>query len=198
MTTPNGKTLHRKNISKPITDFNQEHSNRENGPRGPDGRFTKSPSKQRRAAIIDSESEPEAPPMEMESPRTPEHSDSVTIKPGSFGRGRQKITEENRSDPGSPLDTPKKRSEGSLGPLTLCTDQMTDAEIHQAIRDTSNTDQELLLKDENGKVPVNHNTNLEDNSELSDLALASNLSSSTEIEEEITTEETKICADQRD
>ena len=72
VTTPNGKIVHRKNISKPIADFNQEYNNRDNGPRGPDGRFTRSPSKQRRAVIIESESEPEAeaPPMETESPRT--------------------------------------------------------------------------------------------------------------------------------
>ena len=127
--------------------------------------------------------------METESPRTPEHSDSVTIRPGSFGRGRQNITKENHSEPGSPLDTPAKKPEGNLGPLTLCTNRMTDTEIHQAIRDTRNADQELLLKDENGKVPVNYNTNLEDNPELSDLELASNLSSSTEIEAEIITEE---------
>ena len=94
--------------------------------------------------------------METESRRMPEHSESVTIRPGSFGRGRPKTTIENRSDPGfPPLDTPAKKPEGSLGPLTLSTDQMTDAEIHQAIRDARNADQELLLRDENGKVPGN-------------------------------------------
>ena len=115
--------------------------------------------KQRRAAINDSESEPEASPMETESLRTPEHSDNATIRPGSFGRGRPKTTKESHPDPGSPLDTPAKKAEGSLGPLTLCTDQMTDAEFHQAIRNTRDADQELLLKDENGKVLINHNTN---------------------------------------
>ena len=39
-------------ISKPI-DFNQENTNRGIGPRGPDGRFVKSPSKHQRAMIID-------------------------------------------------------------------------------------------------------------------------------------------------
>ena len=58
VTTPNGKILHRKNSSK-LIDFNQEHSNRGNGPRGPDGQFTKSPLKQKRTAIIESESKPE-------------------------------------------------------------------------------------------------------------------------------------------
>ena len=34
VTTPNRKTLHRKMISKPITDFTQEQNNRGIGPRG--------------------------------------------------------------------------------------------------------------------------------------------------------------------
>ena len=38
VTTPNGRVIHRKLISKPIADFNQEH-NRGIGPRGPNGRF---------------------------------------------------------------------------------------------------------------------------------------------------------------
>ena len=45
VTTPNGNLLHRKKNIKPITDFVQKKSNRGNGPRGPDGQFTKSPSK---------------------------------------------------------------------------------------------------------------------------------------------------------
>ena len=80
VTTPNGNIIHRKNISKPITDFVQENSNRGNRPRGPDGRFTKLPSKPKRMAIVETESEPEAPPMETESPKTPELSDNATFK----------------------------------------------------------------------------------------------------------------------
>ena len=83
--TPNGRIIHRKNISKPI-DFKQEYSNRGTGPRGPDGRFTKSPLKQKRAVIIDSESESEAPQMETESPKTPEPTTNTTLKRSTFGR----------------------------------------------------------------------------------------------------------------
>ena len=39
VTTAENKTIHRKLISKPITPFEQETSNRGTGPRGPDGRF---------------------------------------------------------------------------------------------------------------------------------------------------------------
>ena len=97
--------------------------------------------------------------MDTESPRTPEHSDSVTLRKGSFGR--LKIIKEDRYNPGSPLDTPGKTPDGNLGPLTISSDRMTDTEIRQAIRDTKNTDQELLIRDENGKVHANSNTNLE-------------------------------------
>ena len=60
VTTPNGRVLHRKLISKPIETFKQENNNRGTGPRGSDGRFIRSPSKQRRAKVIDSEDDSEA------------------------------------------------------------------------------------------------------------------------------------------
>ena len=68
---------------------------------------------------------------------------------------------------------------------------MTEEEIHQAIQDARTAEQELFIRDENGKVPINPNTNLKNNLETSDLELASNLSSSTEIEADIITEEKK-------
>ena len=42
VTTADNKIIHRKNISKPVSEI-QEPNNRGTGPRGPDGRFTKSP-----------------------------------------------------------------------------------------------------------------------------------------------------------
>ena len=45
VTTPNGRILHRKMISQPISKVYQEQNNRGIGPRGPDGRFIRSPSK---------------------------------------------------------------------------------------------------------------------------------------------------------
>ena len=68
---------------------------------------------------------------------------------------------------------------------------MTETEIHQAIQDAKTAEQERFIRDENGKVPINCNTNLKDNLETSDLELASNLSSSTEIEADRKTEEEK-------
>ena len=40
VTTPNGRVIHRKLISKPIETFNQESNNRGSGPRGSDGRLS--------------------------------------------------------------------------------------------------------------------------------------------------------------
>ena len=64
---------------------------------------------------------------------------------------------------------------------------MTDTEVDRAIDYAKCAEQELLIRDENSKVFTDNNTNsntLEDNFENSDLHLASNLSSSTEIDTE--------------
>ena len=64
---------------------------------------------------------------------------------------------------------------------------MTDTEVDRAIDDAKCEDQELLIRDENGKVSTEINTNsntLEDNFENPDLDAASNLGSSTEIDTE--------------
>ena len=73
-------------IRKPI-DFKQENTNRGIGPRGPDGRFVKSPSKHQRAMIIDSDNESETPPLDIDSPKTPELPIDTTIKKSTLGRG---------------------------------------------------------------------------------------------------------------
>ena len=62
-----------------------------------------------------------------------------------------------------------------------------DTEVDCAVDDAKCADQKLLIREENGKVFTDNNTNsntLEDNFENSDLDLASNLSSSTEIDTE--------------
>ena len=90
VTTPNGRIPHRKMISKPISEFSQEQSNSGIGPRGPDGRFIRSPSKQKRSTMIESDSESETPSVDTESPKTPELPANTTVK-GTFGRGRPKL-----------------------------------------------------------------------------------------------------------
>ena len=63
---------------------------------------------------------------------------------------------------------------------------MTDTEVDRAITDAKHADQELLIRDENGKVFTDNNANQNtlDKFENSDLDLASNLSSSTQIDME--------------
>ena len=154
-------------ISKPISNFNQEQNNRGIGPRGPDGRFITSPSKHRRTTVIESDSESETPLMDTTSPKTPEPQPNTTIKTGTIGRGRPKLVRD-RTTSNSP------QAATTTGPLTIVTANMTDTEIDRAITDTKNADQELFLRDENGKVLINNNSNqnaLEDNFENSDLDL---------------------------
>ena len=64
---------------------------------------------------------------------------------------------------------------------------MTDTEVDRAIEDAKNADQEVFIRDENGKVFTANKPNpstFEDNLENSELDIPSNLSSSTEIETE--------------
>ena len=167
-------------ISKPISDFIQEQNNRGIGPRGPDGRFIRSPSKEKRTMVIESDSESETPLMNTESPKTPEPQANTTLKTGTVGRGRSKLVRDRTSSNSQQATT-------APGPLTIVTANMTDTEVDRAINDAKHADQELLIRDENGKVFTDNNTNpnnLEDNFENSDLDLASNLSSSTEIDRE--------------
>ena len=86
VTTPNGRILHRKMISKPISKVYQEQNNRKIGPCGPDSRFISSPSKPKRATVIESDSESETPLMDTESPKTPDPPMTTTTS-GFFGRG---------------------------------------------------------------------------------------------------------------
>ena len=106
VTTPNGRVIHRKLISNPIGTFNQETNNRGNGPRGLDGRFIRSPSKQRRAMVIDSEDDSEAPLMDLVNPKTPESPNTTVTKKGSLGRSRPKLTRD-RTNSNSPKPAQK-------------------------------------------------------------------------------------------
>ena len=172
--------IHRKLISKPIETFNQEANNRGTGPRGTDSRFIKSPSKQRRAMVIDSEDDLETPLMDLISPKTPESPNTTVTKRGSIGRGKPKLIRD-RTSTSSPQTSP------DMCPLTIITTNMTDTEVDRAIEDAKSAEQEIFIRDENGKVFTDnkpHPSTVEDNLENSDLDLASNLSSSTEIETE--------------
>ena len=188
VTTPNGRIIDRKLISKPIETCNQEINNRGTGPRGPDSRFMRSPSKQRRAMVIDFEDDSEAPLMDLVNPKTSESSNTTVTKRGSTGRGRPKLIRD-RTSPNSPqTSADNEPTQGnSMGPLTKVTTNMTDTKVDRAIEDAKSADQEVFVRDENRKVFTDdkpHPSTFEDNLENSELDLASNLSSSTEIETE--------------
>ena len=87
-TTPNGRVIHGKWIDKPVTDFIQNCNNtRGTGPRRPDVPFTRPPSKQKKVYIIESDNEPETPPPERSSPRTPDQMDDTAAKKRQSDRG---------------------------------------------------------------------------------------------------------------
>ena len=74
-----------------------------------------------------------------------------------------------------------------MAPLTITTANMTDTEVDRAIEDAKSADQDIFIRDENCKVFTDnkpHPSTFEDILENSDLELASNTSSSTEIETE--------------
>ena len=126
--------------------------------------------------VIDSEDDLETPLMDLISPKTPESPNTTVTKRGSIGRGRPKLIRD-RTSTNSPQTSPDNNTtQGSnMGPLTIITTNMTDTEVDGAIEDAKSAEQEIFIRDENGKVLRKEN---------SDLDLASNLSSSTEIETE--------------
>ena len=143
---------------------------------------------QRRAMVIDSEDDLETPLMDLISPKTPESPNTTVTKRGSIGRGRPKLIRD-RTSTSSPQTTPDNNTtQGSnMGPLTIITTNMTDTEVDRAIEDGESAEQEIFIRNENGKVFTDnkpHPSTVEDILENSDLDLASNLSSSTEIENE--------------
>ena len=127
--------------------------------------------------VIESNSESEMPLMDTESPKTPELPANTTIK-ATFGRGRPKLVRDRTNSNSSQITT-------TPGALTIVAKSMTDTEVDRAIEDAKQADKEILIRDENGKVFTDNNTNsftLKDNFENSDLELARNLSSCTEID----------------
>ena len=138
--------------------------------------------------VIESDRESEAPLMDIVNPKTPEIQDNTATKKSTFGRGRPKLIRD-RATPNSPQTSPDNNPTpgNSTGPLTITTTNMTDTEVDRAIEDAKSADQEVFIRDEYGKVFTDKKPNpntLEDNLENSELDLASNLSSSTEIETE--------------
>ena len=71
-----------------------------------------------------------------------------------------------------------------MGTLTKNTDQMSESDIDQTIKDSTQSRQGIRIKDNSGKVPFDNNKKIGNELVLSELELASNLSSSTEIEKD--------------
>ena len=101
--------------------------------------------------MIESGSESETPLMDTESPKTPDPPMTTTTS-GAFGRGRPKLVRDRKS-----TSSPQKTAHHTPGALTIVATNMTDTEVDRAIEDAKQADQELLIRDENGKVLTDSN-----------------------------------------
>ena len=124
--------------------------------------------------------------MDIASPKTPEALNNTAIKRSAFGRGRLKGIRD-RASLNSPQTSPDNNLTpgNNIGPLTIKATNRTDREVDGAIEDAKSVDQKVFIRDENSKVFTDNKTNqstFEDNLENSELDLASNLNSGTEIE----------------
>ena len=61
---------------------------------------------------------------------------------------------------------------------------MSESDIDHKIKDSTQSGQEIQIKDNSGKVPFDNNNKIENEPDSSELELASNLSSSTETEKD--------------
>ena len=167
MTTSDNKIIHPKFISKPNKTFEQEPTNRGTGPTGPDGRFA---SKQSKANTT-----PDKSQSEEDLDTSPEP--STTERASIFGRGRPRLTR-NRTASASSDNSLGRQNNPGTGTLTINTDQMSDSDIDQTIKDSIQSGQEIQIRDNSGKVTFYNNNKIENKLDLSELELASDLSSS--------------------
>ena len=143
--------------------------------------------------MIESDIEPETPPPETSSPTPLDQSDNATVKRARGPRQTLKLIRDRQNS--SPHQSSPEGT-NNTGPLKVHSPfNMTDTESDRAIEDARQANDELFIRDDNGKVFKNLNsfpkTGEENNFENSELDLASNLSSSTEVEADIKHEEEK-------
>ena len=100
--------------------------------------------------MIELDIEPETSPVENNSPIALDQSDNATVKRSTYGRGRPlKLTRDRQNS--SPHQSPPGRT-SNIGPLTITAANMTDTEIDRAIEDARQANDELFIRDDNGKV----------------------------------------------
>ena len=158
-------------INKPSITFEQEPTNRGTGPRGPDGRFARKQDKSKHS--------PEKSPSEEDQDTSPEP--PTTKRTSTIGRGRPRTTRESTS----PDNTTGQQNNTGTGMLTINTNQMSEFDIDQTIKDSTQAGQEIQIRDDSSKVTFYNNEKTENKLDTSELELVSNLSSSTEIENDL-------------
>ena len=127
--------------------------------------------------------------------KQPNHHVPIRQRHSEKGHVWQSQTSEisTRPEELKPPPIPTRRDEQHLPSLTITAANMTHTEINRAIEDARHANDELFIRDDNGKVFKNltsfPKTGEENNFENSELDLISNLSSSTELEADIKHEE---------
>ena len=144
MTTLDNKIIHRKLISKPIITFEQEPTNRGTGPRRPDGRFAKKQTK--------TNNTPRKSQSEEDTDTSPEP--PTTKQQGTIGRGRSRLTRGNTTPASN--NTPDRQNNTGMGTLTINTDQRSESDIDQTIKDSTQSGHEIHIKDNSVKVPIDN------------------------------------------
>ena len=100
--------------------------------------------------MIESDIEPETPPTETNSPTSLDQSDNAMVKKSTYGRGRPLKLIRDQQNP-----SPQQHSPGGMnntGPRSITTANMTDTEIDRAIEDARQANDELFIRDDNGKM----------------------------------------------
>ena len=128
-------------ISKPISDFKQEQNNRRIGPRGLDGQFIRSRSKQKRTRdAIHGHRE------SKDARGPPQHNAQ-----NEYVRTRQIKANPRPYHLKLPTDTKQYTyARKEHGPLTIIATNMTDTEVDRAIDDAKSADLEFFIRDESG------------------------------------------------
>ena len=145
--------------------------------------------------IIESNNEPETPPPGRSSPTALDQPDKATVTKSTFDRGRPKSIRDRQS---SSLPQNAQEKVNNAGPLTIITANMTDTEIARRLmtldkRTKNSVPETITERCKNSKNLTSFpNAGAESNFENSELDLACNLSSSTELEADIRHEEEKI------
>ena len=131
--------------------------------------------------------------MDTTTGSTPHYGKQQTMKTGTLGQGHLKPDHNRQKKDSRGWPAQANQTKDNTRPLTIVAANMTEDDIDRAIKSAREASTEIHIRDSNGKVFQNNIENptrgekeeeIGKIDETSDLELLSNLSSSTEIEQE--------------